>query len=318
MAKKRGFDFLRFIRTIGAIFGMLISLMIFTFVLLIFVSTISWFVGEPLTLTGNVAHIPIKGPISTSSMSSIMSPTGTKSSTIVKWIQDAEKNDNIKAIWLDIDSPGGTPVGTVEIADAVKKAKKPTIAVIHELGNSGAYWIASSADTIFANRLSTVGSIGVRSSYLEFSGLLTDYNVTYERLVAGKFKDMTTPYKQMTPEERTLIQSKLDRLHEIFINEVARNRKLDVDHVQKLANGYVYMGFEAEELGLIDELGTTEDAKQFLEKELNLTVSFKKFQEKTGFFEAVIETMNDASYKIGQGMGSVMLGSTEYEVDFSF
>ena len=318
MAKKRGFDFLRFIRIIGAIIGVLISLMILMFVSLIFVNIVSLVVGEPLALSGNVAHIPIKGTISTSSTSSFTSPSGTKSSTIVKWIQEAEESDNIKAIWLDIDSPGGTPVGTVEIADAVKKAKKPTVAVIHELGNSGAYWVASSADTIFANRLSTVGSIGVRSSYLEFSGLMMDYNVTYERLVAGKFKDITTPYRKMTSEEHELIQEKLDKLHEIFINEVAKNRNLDVKHVQKIATGYVYLGFEAKELGLIDEIGSTVDAKDFLEKELNASVEFRKFKEKSGFFESIIETFQEASYIVGQGMGSVILGSTEYEVDFSF
>lgn len=318
MAKKRGFDVLRFIRIVGAIIGVLISLLILMFVSLIFVSIVSLVVGEPLALNGNVAHIPIKGTISTSSTSSFTSSSGTKSSTIVKWIQEAEEDDNIKAIWLDIDSPGGTPVGTVEIADAVKKAKKPTVAVIHELGNSGAYWVASSADTIFANRLSTVGSIGVRSSYLEFSGLMMDYNVTYERLVAGKFKDITTPYKKMTSEERELIQEKLDKLHEIFINEIAKNRNLDVKHVQKIATGYVYLGFEAEELGLIDKVGSTEDAKEFLEKELNISVEFRKFKEKSGFFEAIIETFQEASYFVGKGMGSVILGSTEYEVDFSF
>jgi len=280
-------------------------------------SVITLFAAEPsLTLDGNVAHIPIKGAISTTGSQSFTS-SGVKSSTIVKWIKEAEEDDKIKAIMLDMDSKGGTPVGTVEIADAIKKAKKPTVVVIHELGNSGAYWIASAADFIYANRLSTVGSIGVRSSYLEFSGLMTDYNVTYERLVAGKFKDITTPYRKMTPEEHNLMQAKLNRLHEIFIYEVAKNRGLDVSHVQKIATGYVYLGFEAKDLGLIDEIGTEDDAKKYLEQELNITVKFKKFQEKTGFFEAVIDVMQDSSYKMGQGMGSVLLGTTQEEIDFS-
>jgi len=319
MVQKRGFDALRFIKILASIVGLLISMVILVFLFFAFMGIASFLFAEPdLAFNGNVALIPVKGTISTTGSKDLLSKSGIKSETIVKWIQEAEEDDSIKAIMLDIDSPGGTPVGTVEIADAIKKTKKPVIAAIHEMGNSGAYWIASAADIIFANRLSTVGSIGVRSSYLEFAGLMKDYNVTYQRLVSGKYKDITSPYKKMTPEEQELVQTKLDKLHEIFINDVAKNRQLDAAHVRKLATGYVYFGYEAKELGLVDEIGSTEDAKTYLGKELNITVEFKKFKEKKGFFESLTGVMHDASYKIGQGMGFVLLGSTEdYNLEFS-
>ena len=312
MVQKRGFDILRFIKILGAIIGFLVSLMIFVFVAFVFMSFASFFLAEPdLVFDGNVALIPIKGSISTTGSTDVWSSSGVKSEKIVEWIKEAEEKDAIKAIMLNIDSGGGTPVGTVEIADAVKSAKKPTVAVIHEIGASGAYWVASAADTIFANRLSTVGSIGVRASYLEFAGLMQDYNVTYQRLVAGKYKDIKSPFKEMTPEEQILVQGKLDRLHNIFIHEVAANRGLDVEHVRELATGYVFLGTEAKEKGLVDFLGTTEDAKDFLAKELNTTITFKKFKERAGFFEAISSGMSSYSYRIGQGMGSILLDSTE-------
>ena len=231
MAQKRGFDLFGFIKILSAVVGFLITAMVFVFVGLIFINVMSLLLKDPVIFNGNTALIPVKGSISTTGSSDLWSKGSVKSESVVKWIHEAEKDDKIKAILLDIDSPGGTPVGSVEIAEAVRNAKKPTVAVIHEMGTSGAYWVASAADTIFANRLSTIGSIGVRSSYLEFAGLMDGYNVTYRRLIAGEYKDIMSPYKKMTLDEQRKVQERLDRLHEIFINSVAQNRGLDVEHV---------------------------------------------------------------------------------------
>jgi len=312
MAKKRGITVAGFFKTLGAILGFFITAMIFVFVGLLFINVLNLFFTEPVVFDGNVALIPVKGTISTTgSTGDVLSRGGIKSSTVVKWIQEAEEDDSIKALFFDIDSPGGTPVGSVEIAEAIKRVEKPTVAVIHEMGTSGAYWVASAADKIFANRLSTIGSIGVKSSYLEFAGLMGDYNVTYRRLIAGKYKDIMSPYKEMSLEEQRKVQERLDRLHEIFINSVAQNRGLDVEHVYDIADGYIYFGDEAKELGLIDFIGTTEDAKKMLGKELNITVELRKYKEKKGFFDMFTTVMHDASYKVGQGIGSVWLSSTE-------
>ncbi len=316
MAQKRGFDVARLFKTLGAILGFFITAMIFVFIGLIFINVMNLMLTEPIVFDGNTALIPIKGAISTTGGTDVWSKGGVKSGSVVKWIQEAEEDDSIKAILFDIDSPGGTPVGSVEIAEAVKKAKKPTVAVIHEMGTSGAYWVASATDTIFANRMSTIGSIGVKSSYLEFAGLMDDYNVTYRRLIAGKYKDIMSPYKEMSPEEQRKVQERLDRLHEIFINSVAQNRGLDVAHVHKIADGYIYFGDEAKELGLIDFIGSKEDAKKHIGQELNITVEFKKYSEKKGFFDMFTGVMHEASYTVGQGIGSVWLSSTEDKVDF--
>ncbi|MBD3303898.1 signal peptide peptidase SppA [Candidatus Woesearchaeota archaeon] len=311
MVKKRGFNIAGFFKTLGAVLGFFITAMIFVFVGLLFINVLNFFFTEPVVFDGNVALIPVKGTITTTGGTDVWAKGGVKSGTVVKWIQEAEEDDSVKALFFDIDSPGGTPVGSVEIAEAINRAEKPAFAVIHEMGTSGAYWVASAADKIFANRLSTIGSIGVRSSYLEFAGLMDDYNVTYRRLIAGKYKDIMSPYKEMSLEEQKKVQERLDRLHEIFINSVAQNRGLDIEHVYDIADGYIYFGDEAKELGLIDFIGTTEDAKKMLGKELNITVKFRKYKEKKGFFDMFTSVMYDASYKVGQGIGSVWLSSTE-------
>lgn len=125
---------------------------------------------------GNVAVIPINGVISFSSSNPFVS--GFDYSYVKSAIREAESNPKYEAIVLSINSPGGTPVASDEIGLLIKNAKKPTVAWIRELGASGAYWIASNADYIVANRMSMTGSIGVYASYLEFSGLMDDYNVT--------------------------------------------------------------------------------------------------------------------------------------------
>ena len=167
---------------------------------------------------------------------------------------------NIKAILFEINSPGGTAVASEEIVNAVKKSKKYKVAWIRDQGASGAYWIASAADKIVASPLSITGSIGVLGSYLEFSGLLTRYNITYERMVGGKYKDLGTPYRELTDEERILFQRSIDELHDYFMQDVAKNRDIPENKIREIATGMFYTGKQAKELNLVDVLGGKEEA----------------------------------------------------------
>ena len=122
---------------------------------------------------GNVALIRIRGPIMVDKSSDFISQSHASSENIIRLIDEADENPSIKAFIFDINSPGGSAVASDEIASRIKKLDKPTIALIREIGASGGYWIASSADVIVANKMSITGSIGVISSYLEFSGLFS-------------------------------------------------------------------------------------------------------------------------------------------------
>ena len=255
---------------------------------------------------GNIALIPIKGVI-TSEKVKTFGQSVTSSSTIVEFIEDADKNPKVKAIIFEINSPGGSPVATEEIANAIERTNKTTVAWIREIGTSGAYWIASSSDKIVANRMSITGSIGVIASYLEFSGMLEHYNVTYESLTAGRYKDVGSPFKPLTPEERALFQMQLDRLHNYFISTIAKNRNLPEERVRELATGMFYLGEEAQNLGLVDILGGKEEAKEIIEKELNITAEIIEYKEERTLIDILSEIFSQQSFNIGKGIGDSLL-----------
>jgi len=284
--------------------------------LIFIIGLFSLFIGDAESLTGNVALIPIHGAISTGD-GDIFDRSGTKSQTVVDWIDEAEEDEDIKAILLEINSPGGSPVATDEIASAVKKAKKPTVALIRETGASGAFWVATAADTVIANRMSVTGSIGVKSSYLEIAGLLDDYNVTYRRLVAGKYKDMRSRYRELTSEEQTMMQDVLDQLHTEFITAVSENRELEFADVKALSTGQIFLGRQAKEHGFVDLLGGRPESVEFLESMLNITVELKKYKEKATFADIFGATINNAAYTAGSGFADYMF-ATSLREDITF
>lgn len=254
---------------------------------------------------GNVAMVDLDGVI-TLGQSSVFSDT-LSSDDVVGFIKKADENPAIKAIIININSPGGSPVGTDEIANAIKKANKTTVAVVREVGASGGYWIASSADYIIANRMSITGSIGVIGSYLEFSGFLERYNMTYERLVAGKYKDIGTPLKELAPDERKIIQDILDELHNEFIIEVAKNRKLPESKVKEFATGAIFTGKQAKELGLVDELGGIEEAKNYINKTLNITPVITEYKKPVTLADILSGIVSKQSFSLGEGIGSALV-----------
>jgi len=255
----------------------------------------------------NTAIIPIKGEITSENGAGLFSADTASSPDIIKNIEKVKNDANIKAVIFEIDSPGGSAVATDEIAQAIKSLNDKnitTVAWIRESGASGAYWIASSTNHIVANRMSMVGSIGVYGSYLELYGLLNRYNVTYQRLVAGEYKDMGTPYRPMSSAEEAMIQEKLDTMHKYFITTVAENRNMSYDSVKALANGQIFLGVEAKDNGLIDELGGKAEAVKYIESKSKITVVTKEFTKDKTFIESITSMMNKNSYYIGQGIAS--------------
>lgn len=234
---------------------------------------------------GNVAVIKVEGPVVIGEGRFFDEPVAS-SERIIAQIDEAELQ-GVKAYIFDINSPGGSGVASYEIAERIKELNVSTVAVIRDMGTSGAYWVATAADTIFANPLSMTGSIGVIGSYLDFSGLMADYNVSYERLVAGKYKDMGIPFRELTADERDILQDKLDVMHDYFIKVVAKNRGLSEKQVREFADGSYLLGSEALELGLIDRLGTPRDAVKFLEEEIGEPVLLAHFEYQTSLIDVL-------------------------------
>ena len=185
----------------------------------------------------------------------------------VDWtIKQANDDERIKAIVVEVDSPGGSPVAGSEIADAIKSSKKPVVAFIREMGASSAYWAISSASKIFASLNSNVGGIGVTSSYLSNVGKNTKDGYIYEQLSAGKFKDSGSTDKPLTAEEKVLFMRDINIVYENFIAVISQNRKITTDKVRGYADGATVMGATAKKMGLIDEIGGLPEVEQYLEK----------------------------------------------------
>ena len=268
----------------------------------------SLFMGVDVeSLSGNVALIPIDGIIVGAKDSEYIFETITSSPETVEFIEKANKNPNIKAIILEINSPGGSAVASEEIANAVKKTNKTTVAWVREIGTSGAYWVASSSDYIVANRVSITGSIGVIASYLEFAGLIERYNITYQRLVSGKYKDIGSPFKEMTSEEQEIFQQNLDLIRDYFVSEVAKNRNMNKKDVDKIANGLFYLGTQAKELGLVDELGGKDEVVRYIEGKEKIEVEIAEYETEKGILDLLTDALSKPSFFVGRGIGSALL-----------
>ena len=260
---------------------------------------------------GNVAVIPVKGTIVSDAETSIFSSSSASSTEIVSLIEKAESNPSIKAIVFDINSGGGYPVASYEIVRAIESSKKPTVAWIRDVGASGAYWIAASCDHIIASELSMVGSVGAIGSYLEYSGLMERYNVTYEKMTSGKYKDIGSPYRETSDYERALLQQKIDMLGDMFLEDVAQRRNLDDRQKQEISTAIYFLGIEGKDLGLLDEFGGKPEAKAYLEKELNEAVVFVDYDTPKGFAEILAEMSKEFSYSLGEGIGNQMFAQEE-------
>ncbi|ACM21249.1 peptidase, S49 family [Geotalea daltonii FRC-32] len=180
----------------------------------------------------------------------------------VKQLQALRKNEKVKAVVLRIDSPGGVVGPSQEIHDAVKKLnmKKKVVVSMGSLAASGGYYIAVPATKIFANPGTITGSIGVLMKFSNIEGLMDKVGMKAFTLKTGKFKDVGSPARTMTDQEKEMLQSVIDSTHGQFIKAVAEGRKLPVEEVRSLANGRIYSGEQALALKLIDQLGTLQDA----------------------------------------------------------
>lgn len=250
-----------------------------------------------------VAVIPIYGVIVSENIKTdFFNLERTTPKQIRKFIDEVKKDTSIKAVIFDIDSPGGAVVPSAEIADMVKRLNKTKYAVISEVGTSGAYWAASSADKVIASPLSITGSIGVSSSYLDFSGLMEKYGVNYNQLAAGELKEIGSPFTELSKEQRAVLERKIKIIHGYFLNDVKNNRKLSDEDINKISSAEFYLGTEAKELGLVDVLGDKQTAVDILKKQFNATdVQLIEYKEPEGLLNLLTKV---SSFYIGKGIAA--------------
>ncbi|HWF59963.1 MAG TPA: signal peptide peptidase SppA [Nitrospira sp.] len=188
------------------------------------------------------------------------------SQTTIGELKRFSENPSVKAIVIRIDSPGGGVVPSQEIYDAVKRIRsKNNKAVIASMGSvaaSGGYYIAAATDRIVANPGTLTGSIGVIMEMANVEGLLQKIGVEGVVIKSGKYKDVGSPLRKMSADERGLLQAVMDDVHKQFIEAVAEGRSLELRAAQALADGRIFTGRQAKEAKLVDELGDLEDAIQ--------------------------------------------------------
>lgn len=189
----------------------------------------------------------------------------TSSEDVISAVMDAENDYNVDAIILEINSYGGSPVAGEEIANVLKRAQKPTVALIREAGVSAAYISASGADKIFASKNSDVFGMGVTMSYLDYSEANKRDGLKYIELNSGQFKNTGDPDKALSVQEKNLLMRDVNIMHQNFVELIAENRQLDIDKVAKLSDGSTMLGQMALDNGLIDEIGDIFSVQQYLE-----------------------------------------------------
>jgi protease IV len=209
-----------------------------------------------------VAILRVDGPIGMSGPSGVFGITHGAES-IIRRLAEIEKDSGIKAVVLRINSPGGTVAATQEIFEKLMKLRKKNIVLVAsmaEIAASGGYYIASACNYIMANYGTITGSIGVIAFSPNLKRLFEKFGIQMNVIKSGKYKDLLASHRDMTPEERSLIQEMIDLSYNKFLRDVALGRNMNQDDIKPVADGRVMNGETALKNKLIDQIGTFEDA----------------------------------------------------------
>jgi protease IV len=208
-----------------------------------------------------VGIITVSGEITSGSSASLLgSSSSAASGDIIPLIEEAAADSEIKAILVDVNSPGGSVVPSDEIYHALKTSGKPVVIYMGDLAASGAFYISMAGDHIVANPNTLTGSIGVISEFPEASELMQKLGVSVTTVKSGSVKDMGSMYRPLTDDEKAYWQALINETYNGFVDIVAEGRHLPREKVLPLADGRVFTGRQALTLGLVDSLGYEKDA----------------------------------------------------------
>lgn len=253
--------------------------------------------GEPGTF--QILVVPVHGVIYRGEESGFWEENYADADTIVRMLEQALEDDRIKAVVLELNTPGGEVVATDMIYRKVRQLSesgKPVIASMSVVAASGGYYIASGADRIVAHPLCTTGSIGVIISALKYFELQKKIGVSSENYTTGRFKDILSGSRPTTPEEKAIVEAHLKGVYDRFAEVVSQGRKLPLEEVKSppIGDGRIMLGSEAKKLKLVDENGTLEDALALARNlaSLHRDCRVVRYREKKKSF---LELMSDLS-----------------------
>ncbi|MEW6184456.1 MAG: signal peptide peptidase SppA [Thermodesulfobacteriota bacterium] len=247
------------------LFGLLIYGLIALALILLWKGS-GFFLGKDFDspLSSRIAVVPIRGMIA-------------DSKGAVDLLKKYRKDPKVKAIILRIDSPGGGTAASQEIYREVQRtvSKKKVVASMGNVAASGGYYVALAADKIVANPATLTGSIGVIMELSNIKELLKKIGVNREAVKSGPYKDIGSPVREIKPEERRLLEEVIKNVHQQFIEVVMKGRQLSREKVEAIADGRIFTGQQAKDLGLVDELGSFEDAVDLTKKMVGLSGEVK-------------------------------------------
>ncbi len=228
--------------------GVIVVLLIFFFMIIFFIGRYTGGKSSRFTFGDKIGIVEVKGVIS-------------QSSGVIEELQQYLEDEAVKAIILRIDSPGGGVGPAQEIHREILKikGKKKVVISMGSVAASGGYYIACASDLIVANPGTITGSIGVIMQFSNLEELLKKIGIKGVVLKSGEHKDIGSPFREMTTEEKKIMQEVLDNVHQQFIQAVADGRKLDRAKVVQVADGRIMTGEQAKNLGLVDQMGNLQD-----------------------------------------------------------
>ena len=260
----------------------------------------------------NVAEVTVEGPITRDggSGSPVRSPTGTGADDVVEQIERADEDDGAAALLLKLNTPGGQIVPSEDIRLAARAFDGPTVAYATDVCASGGYDIAAGCDELWAREGSIVGSIGVIGSRVNAKELADELGLSYEQFTAGEYKDAGVPLKDIEEHERESLQGIVDDYYDQFVETVAEGREMDPEELRE-TEARIFLGSEAHERGLVDELGTREDVEDRLEDEIGEPVTVTEFEPDRGLAGKLRGGAQSVAFALGAGVASAFEGDVD-------
>ncbi|WP_349727828.1 signal peptide peptidase SppA [Peribacillus frigoritolerans] len=209
-----------------------------------------------------IAVFDVEGTIQDTGEASLLSSATYNHRAFMDKLRMAEENDDIKGIILRVNSPGGGVVESAEIYDKIldiKKVKKPVYVSMGSMAASGGYYISAPADKIYASPETMTGSLGVIMHGYNYEKLAKKYGVEFETIKSGPHKDIMSPTREMTGEEREILQNMINNSYDQFVKVIADGRGMTEKEVREIADGRIYDGRQAKENHLIDDFGHLDD-----------------------------------------------------------
>ena len=234
---------------------------------------------EELIEKGNgnqkIVVLEIDGAITSSASSSLLSGGGYNHEAFLKKLKLAKEDDTVVGIVISVNSPGGGVAESAEIYDQIREiqeeSQKPVYVSMGAMAASGGYYIAAPADKIFALEETLTGSLGVIMQSINYGELADNIGIDTVTIKSGPYKDIMAANREMTEEERRILQSMIDNSYNKFVRIIAEGRGMSEAEVRKLADGRIYDGLQAKEVGLIDEFGYLDDVTNAMKKDLKMT-----------------------------------------------